>query len=161
MATQQIPGANQTVTLPQGTVVDPAAVPKCREAQLESGETGCPDASQVGTIALTLSIGAGFGEGSLTHPLYDMVAPAGSPAELGFEVLEVEILRVRNLQQYTPIADVTALTEECPPHREIEIRGDLHSLSPRGPHRFERGKSGLRPLRCIGDERSIRLLDRG
>jgi hypothetical protein len=77
-----------TVTLPKGTVIDPAAAPKCREVELESGETGCPEASQVGTIALTLSPGAGFGNGPTTHPLYNMVAPAGSPAELGFEVLE-------------------------------------------------------------------------
>lgn len=76
------------VSLPKGTVVDPAATPKCREAELESGETGCPDASQVGTIALTLSPGAGFGNGPTTHPVYNLVPPSGSPAELGFEVIE-------------------------------------------------------------------------
>jgi hypothetical protein len=77
-----------TVTLPQGIVINPAAVPKCKESQLESGEVGCPDASQVGTVALTVSITKGFGNGPVTHPVYNMAAPSGSPAELGFEVLE-------------------------------------------------------------------------
>ncbi len=80
-----------TVALPKGMVIDPAAVPKCKESELEtelvSGGNGCPDASQVGTIALTLSIAAGFGEGTITSPVYNMVVPPGSPAELGFEVL--------------------------------------------------------------------------
>jgi hypothetical protein len=77
-----------TVALPKGTVIDPAATPKCKESELESGETGCPDASQVGTIAITLSLAGGFGNGPQTRPVYDMVAPPGSPAELGFEVIE-------------------------------------------------------------------------
>ena len=75
------------VTLPKGEVVDPSAAPRCREAELEEGEAGCPDASQVGTIALTLSLSNGFGEGSTVHPVYNMVPPPGYPAELGFEVV--------------------------------------------------------------------------
>ncbi|HKZ12402.1 MAG TPA: hypothetical protein VJL81_01010 [Solirubrobacterales bacterium] len=77
-----------TVTLPKGLVVNPAAVPRCKESELESGEVGCPDASQVGTIALTVSPTPGFGLGPVMHPVYNMVPPPGSPAELGFEVLE-------------------------------------------------------------------------
>jgi hypothetical protein len=77
-----------TVALPKGTVIDPAAVPKCKEAELESKFDGCPDATQVGTVALTLSVTVGFGQGSTIHPIYNMVPPPGSPAELGFEVLE-------------------------------------------------------------------------
>jgi hypothetical protein len=77
-----------TVTLPKGTVIDAAAVPKCKESELENGGTGCPDASQVGTIALTLSVTVGFGSGPTTHPVYNLVPPPGSPAELGFEVLD-------------------------------------------------------------------------
>jgi hypothetical protein len=77
-----------TVTLPKGTVVDPAAVPRCRESELESGENACPAASQVGTIALDISVESGFAQGPANRPLYNMVPPPGSPAELGFEVLE-------------------------------------------------------------------------
>jgi hypothetical protein len=79
------------VTLPHGTVVDPAGAPKCKESQLEAsrnGVSGCPDASQVGTIALTLSVLGGFGAGPAPRPLYNMVPPPGYPAEFGFEVLE-------------------------------------------------------------------------
>ena len=80
------------VTLPHGMVIDPAAAPKCKESELEnelpSGASACPEASQIGTIALTLSVGAGFGEGPTTHPLYNMVPPPGYPAEFGFEVIK-------------------------------------------------------------------------
>jgi hypothetical protein len=76
------------VTLPHGLVVDPAAAPKCKESELEAGVPGCPDASQVGTVALTLSLAKGFGEGPTTHTLYNMAPPPGYPAELAFEVLE-------------------------------------------------------------------------
>jgi hypothetical protein len=77
-----------TVTLPKGTVIDPAAVPKCKESELESGLNGCPDASQVGTVSLTVSVSTGFGDGPTTHPVYDLVPSPGSPAEIGFEVIE-------------------------------------------------------------------------
>src|SRR5262249_52894295 len=74
------------------TVIDPAATPKCKESELETeppsgGASACPNSSQVGTVALAVSIGPGFGEGMVSHPLYNMVTPAGSPAELGFAVL--------------------------------------------------------------------------
>jgi hypothetical protein len=72
------------VELPRGFVVNPQATPQCKESELES--EGCPDASQVGTIGLALSITSGLGQS--IHPLYNMVPPAGSPAELGFKVVE-------------------------------------------------------------------------
>ena len=76
------------VTLPHGIVVNPAAAPMCKERQLEDGAIGCPDSSQVGTVALTLAVGEGFGNGTVSKPVYNMVPPPGHPAELGFEVLE-------------------------------------------------------------------------
>jgi hypothetical protein len=77
------------VDLPQGLVVNPGATPKrCMESQLQSAATGCPDASQVGTIGVTLSLSSGFGSEAAMRPLYNMVAPPGSPAELGFEVID-------------------------------------------------------------------------
>ncbi|HET7590847.1 MAG TPA: hypothetical protein VFK14_11785 [Solirubrobacterales bacterium] len=76
------------VELPRGTVVNPAAAPRCTEAALESGSIGCPDASQVGTVELALSLGAGFGTGPSVHPVYNLVPPPGYPAELGFEVVQ-------------------------------------------------------------------------
>jgi hypothetical protein len=72
--------------LPQGMVVNPNAVPQCEETDLENEGVGCPEATQIGTIALTLS----FGEeapGFSFYPLYNMVPPPGYPAEFGFEVI--------------------------------------------------------------------------
>jgi hypothetical protein len=76
------------VELPKGIVIDPQAAPKCKESELERGQLGCPAASQIGTIALGLSVAGGFGHGLSLHPLYNMVPPPGSPAEFGFEVIE-------------------------------------------------------------------------
>jgi len=77
------------VDLPPGTVVDPQATPvRCTEAQLETPASlgiGCPIASAVGLVKLSLSI---TGVSAATIPLYNMVPPPGYPAALGFEVLE-------------------------------------------------------------------------
>ncbi|HWA54421.1 MAG TPA: hypothetical protein VG816_09645, partial [Solirubrobacterales bacterium] len=74
--------------LPRGEVVNPRATPHCTEAQLHSSSPGCPDETQVGSVALTLSLIGGFGQQSSLHPLYNMVAPPGYPAEFAFEVVE-------------------------------------------------------------------------
>jgi hypothetical protein len=74
-------------TLPHGEVINPGATPVlCTESELTS-IAGCPLASQIGTIALTLSVGKGLGEEPAMRPLYLMVPPPGSPASLGFEVV--------------------------------------------------------------------------
>ncbi len=75
------------VELPRGEVVDPEAVGRCRESELE-GKAGCPESSQVGTAALTLSLAEGFGKRPSVQPVYNMVPPPGHPASLGFEVVE-------------------------------------------------------------------------
>lgn len=74
------------VELPHGTVVDPQATPQCKESELEEGEFGCPAASQVGTVTLVLGIAGAFGNAPTILPIYNMVAPGGYPAELGFRV---------------------------------------------------------------------------
>ena len=92
-----LPGAGGGVRdivaeLPHGSVVNPGATPvRCTEKQLEepvggAGSTGgCPDASQVGIVALSTSLN---GVGTGLRPLYNMVPPPGYPASLGFEILE-------------------------------------------------------------------------
>ena len=91
----EIPGGgfrDLRVDLPQGMVVDPTAIPTCTEAQLESGSEelraggGCPDASAVGVISLQIAIAGLFSTSEL--PLYNMVPPAGSPAEFGFSFFD-------------------------------------------------------------------------
>jgi uncharacterized repeat protein (TIGR01451 family) len=70
------------VDLPKGMVVNPFATPvRCTEAQLES--TGCPLASQIGLITLNTD---SVRSATANEPLYNMVPPAGKPAEFGFEI---------------------------------------------------------------------------
>jgi hypothetical protein len=80
-------------TLPEGVVVNPQATEaRCTEAELESAITivggvsgGCPAASQVGTVTLTIALAEE--PTSAAVPLYNMVAPAGTPGVFGFEVV--------------------------------------------------------------------------
>jgi hypothetical protein len=66
-----------TTNLPAGLVVDPSATARCTEAQLESNT--CPDASAVGTVALTIGIQGVANPAQAA--LYNMVPPPGVPAE--------------------------------------------------------------------------------
>ncbi len=81
------------VALPPGVVANPNATPvRCTEAQLESdleSGGGCPAASQIGIIYLTLVVGRR--PSTLANALYNMAPPAGKPAEFGFDVNELGI----------------------------------------------------------------------
>jgi hypothetical protein len=69
--------------LPQGLVVNPTATPRCTEAQLENSR--CPDSSAVGLVDFSDDL---FGVPvPFTDPVYNMVAPANAPAELGFQAI--------------------------------------------------------------------------
>jgi hypothetical protein len=74
------------VTLPPGVVVNPAATAKCKETEFEAKPNGCPPETQVGLVDVQLSATTGVGQ--FFRPLYNVVAPAGSPGEFGFEVIE-------------------------------------------------------------------------
>jgi hypothetical protein len=76
------------VELPNGFVIDPLATKQCKESELTSGPNGCPANSQIGVVAIPLSLFAGLGIEPPMRPLFNMVPPPGHPAELGFEVLE-------------------------------------------------------------------------
>jgi hypothetical protein len=72
-----------TVNLPAGLVVNPTATPvKCTEAELETAGTGCPAASAVGVVRTT--IGASETRTGSLEPLFNMVPPPGTPADLAF-----------------------------------------------------------------------------
>lgn len=76
-----------SVALPRGLIINPLATAvRCTEAQLQSGPAGCPDASQVGTLAITYSIG----NAPILNviQLYNMVPPGGTPVEFGGEFEE-------------------------------------------------------------------------
>lgn len=75
-----------TVDLPAGLIVNPTATPvKCTEAELETDLSGggCPAASAVGVVRL--STGAAETRTSGLEPLFNMVPPPGTPADLGFD----------------------------------------------------------------------------
>lgn len=75
------------LAFPRGLVVNPTVTPvRCTQAQLSAEETECPAGSQVGTIDVTTTVAADQFVGPTTSPLFNMVPPAGVPAEFGFNV---------------------------------------------------------------------------
>jgi uncharacterized repeat protein (TIGR01451 family) len=75
------------VNLPRGMIVNPTATPVlCTEVQLES--VGCPAASAVGMVKVETVVGNIF---TAVSPLFNMVPPPGTAAELGFEALNLGI----------------------------------------------------------------------
>jgi hypothetical protein len=76
--------------LPAGLIGDPAASPDlCSEAELQTLK--CPPDSQVGVFDLTTLLGEASNPAVATSPLYNMVPPPGSPAELATNVASVGI----------------------------------------------------------------------
>jgi hypothetical protein len=77
-----------TVNLPQGLVVDPSATPtRCTESQLEAPQlVSCPASSQVGTVTAVNFPDFGVTPIYAILPLYNMVPPPGTPAELAFYI---------------------------------------------------------------------------
>jgi hypothetical protein len=79
-----------TTDLPAGLVVNPSATAvKCTETELESDANhseggGCPAASQVGIVRIKSGLNRGV---EVAAALFNMVAPAGVPAELGFDAV--------------------------------------------------------------------------
>ncbi len=71
------------VAFPPGLIGNPNAVPRCsQQAFLELEVLDCPLDSQVGTVKPFF-----YGSfHSAVYPVYDVVPPAGDPAELGFSV---------------------------------------------------------------------------
>jgi hypothetical protein len=130
-----------TVALPKGTVIDPAAVPKCKESELEGSLNGCSDASQVGTVALSLSISPGFGEGPTTHPVYNLVPPPGAPAELGFEVIQSVYVHLLGSVSSDGTFTLTAKSEDVLARAAIGgVRTTLWGVPSEESHDRQRGE---------------------
>jgi hypothetical protein len=116
---------------PRGLLGNPAATPVlCTEVQLTSG--GCPDASQIGTNDVTTLVGGVGANGVFTSPLYNMVPPPGSIAELATNVAGVGIYAhviagVRSDGDYgveTTTRDVLALATQPIFGLQAQIWGD-------------------------------------
>jgi hypothetical protein len=88
---------NLTFNLPPGFIGDPYAAPMCTRRQFDEGghgKEGCPAASQVGVIAVEAPGEVFFGAAGLYEaaPVYNIVPPAGEPAEFGFQLVGVNTL---------------------------------------------------------------------
>jgi uncharacterized repeat protein (TIGR01451 family) len=73
-----------TVNLPPGLIGDERAAPRCTRQQFDSEE--CPASTQVGVAPTGFAFG-GKRLLTLIFPLYNLVPPAGTPAEFGFDLL--------------------------------------------------------------------------
>jgi uncharacterized repeat protein (TIGR01451 family) len=74
-----------SVELPAGLFGNPAAVPRCTRASLDG--QACPGASQIGTDSVgNYSLAGGGTRGYEVVAVYNMVPPAGVPAEFAFSV---------------------------------------------------------------------------
>jgi hypothetical protein len=81
---------NISVELPRGMVGSPAATKVlCTEVELTL--KSCPIASQVGLLGVTSVAGEAGNPDIFTAPLYNMVSPPGSAAELATNVAEVGV----------------------------------------------------------------------
>jgi hypothetical protein len=106
------------VDLPRGMVVNPNAVPQCTETQLETtfeeeeAGLGCPLDSQVGFISVRFSFSGRFTLGLI--PLYNMVPPAGSPAEFGFSFIEGLYNHIRGFVRTGDDYGLSAIATDIP-----------------------------------------------
>jgi uncharacterized repeat protein (TIGR01451 family) len=76
------------VALPQGLLGNPVATPRCAERDFinDGNEPACPADSQVGGVEIELTGGLRF-----VFPVYNLVPPAGVPAEFGFDEAGVNV----------------------------------------------------------------------
>ncbi len=106
---------NVQVALPAGLVGDPSAVPECsQQAFLEGQNLNCPVDTQVGTVK-PFFYGEFF---STVYPVYNLVPPAGVPAELGFSVSNIGrmtiFFHVRSGSDYGLTASLDGIPETGP-----------------------------------------------
>ena len=133
-------------TLPPGMVVDPAATPvRCTSAELEGsgGVSKCPDASAVGLVHVSINL-SGSPSVFFSEPVYNMVPPLGSAADLAFNVagfgLYVHLLGgIDAAGDYQLTARVNEVTQYAGPSGvNVELWGNPSDES----HDFNRGECG-------------------
>jgi uncharacterized repeat protein (TIGR01451 family) len=103
------------VEFPPGLIGNPNAVPQCsQQAFLELEVLNCPLDSQVGTVKPFF-----YGSfHSAVYPVYDVVPPAGEPAELGFSVAGIGhipmFFHLRGNGEYGLTASLDGIPESGP-----------------------------------------------
>ena len=142
------------VNLPPGVIVDPLATEaRCTEAELEARRRRCPNASAVGVFSIYLDDFEAVDE-----PIYNMVPPAGVPAELGFDAAGIGLImhvggRVRTGQDYGLSADISEIPDEHPIYGlELTLWGDPSDAS----HDQERGLCADEEAKQIFKQTAVR-----
>jgi hypothetical protein len=127
------------VNLPQGLIVKSRATEaSCTEAELESpeGPASCPNGAAVGVFSVDLD-----GVEVLDEPVYNMVAPAGVPTELGFDAAGIGLImhvggRLRTGGDDGLSAEISGIPDEHPIYGlRLTLWGDPSAAS----HDEERG----------------------
>lgn len=105
------------VAFPPGLIGNTNAVPQCsQQAFLEGEGLSCPLDTQVGTVK-PFFYGASH---SAVYPVYNLVPPAGAPAELGFSVAGIGHIplffhvRIRGNGEYGLTASLNGIPEAGP-----------------------------------------------
>jgi hypothetical protein len=102
------------VELPPGIIGDPAAVPQCNPTEHQNPSESCPVDTQVGYADVELTF---FSRFVSREPIYNMVPPAGEPAQFRFTVVAsfVDIdFKVRSGGNYGVTASVHGINAAAP-----------------------------------------------
>ena len=143
------------VNLPAGVIVDPrASEMRCTEAELESpeGPGSCPNGAAVGVFSVDLD-----GVEVIDEPVYNMVAPAGVPSELGFDAAGIGLImhvggRLRTGGDYGLSGEISGIPDEHPIYGlQLTLWGDPSAAS----HDEERGLCADDEAKQIFEETGI------
>ena len=142
------------VTLPRGLYANPTATSeRCTEAQLESDlnfstetgiiEGGCPRRTQVGVAVVVIRQASGSTLVPLVKPVFNMVPPPGSAAELGFDAEAAVYVHVLGHVLSGGEYEVAAKVPDTPAKLQVASTSIFLWGSPTDPaHDAMRGLSG-------------------
>jgi uncharacterized repeat protein (TIGR01451 family) len=136
---------NLTFDLPPGFVGYPYAVPRCTRVQFNG--LNCPAASQVGVtrnFAPGELAGATGGIGGTATPVYNLVPPAGQPAEFGFQLESTNTTIGASLHSGSNYS-LSSQTNNIP---QLEVTGSIVTLwgEPSNPSHAEWHAGGVANL---------------
>jgi len=78
------------ITLPPGMVGNPAAIPQCTRQEFEGFSPSCPPTTQIGVIHAVIPE---LGSAVVSGPIYNLVPPPGTAAQLGFSAAALNALQ--------------------------------------------------------------------
>ncbi|MGA9286583.1 MAG: hypothetical protein WBV85_14200 [Solirubrobacteraceae bacterium] len=124
---------NLETRVPPGFVGNLSSIPQCRQNELNT-ET-CPPASMVGLLAVKNPLG------TYQHRMFNMVPPPGEPAELGFDILGLNVLinfTVQTGSNYAIVAHVNNIPQRETYQADLILWGVPEEVS----HNRWRGREG-------------------